>query len=91
MCRGSERAFTPYNWETTGKPAVSLAPAIGPPTVPVQAGMIFQLVHGIAGACRERTEAMQKNLPAYRKAVALMLLALVFCYIVFYGEDTLPE
>ena len=34
---------------------------------------------------------MQKNLPAYRKATALMLLILVFCYVLFYGKETQQE
>jgi hypothetical protein len=31
---------------------------------------------------------MKENLPVYRKAVALMLLILLFCYVFFYGEDS---
>ena len=31
-----------------------------------------------------------RNMPAYRKATALLLLLLIFCYILFYGKDE-PE
>ena len=34
---------------------------------------------------------MQKKLSTYRKAVALMLIVLIFCYVFFYGKDELEE
>jgi len=39
----------------------------------------------------ERKALMHTNLPVYRKATALMLLILVFCYVLFYGKDTQQE